>query len=214
MRVLRFLLLPALVLMATGVQAAGLDALTRFYQDVDTLSAQFEQKQVAPDGTVLRQSSGLFLLSRPGKFRWEYSKPYRQIIVSNGDVLKFYDVGLSQVTIRPINGALRATPARLLTGGMGLKQAFKVDTEGRKNGLTWLRLTPRSKQSDFKYIRLGLRDGLPVAMQLADRLGQVTHIRFSHIKVNPELDATRFDIDIPEGVTVVDSRKGGASTAR
>lgn len=210
MRVLRFALLTVAVALATSVQAAGIDALTRFYQEVESLSAHFEQVQRAPDGAVLRKSSGVFLLSRPGKFRWEYKQPYRQIIVSNGQVLKFYDVGLSQVTVRPVAGALRATPARLLTGGAALQDAFKVQHQGMQDGLNWLRLTPRAAHSDFKQIRLGLRNGLPIVMVLADRLGQTTRIRFSDIKVNPELDASRFEIDVPDDVTVVDTRTQGA----
>lgn len=202
----------AFLLIAAAVQAqdSGIDALTRFYNEVDSLSAHFEQVQLASDGTVLRRSSGKFLLSRPGKFRWEYKKPYHQIIVSDGVTLKFYDVGLSQVTIRPVARGLRATPALLLTGGMALRQAFDVRLAGRHDGLTWLSLTPRSKHSDFNEIRLGLRDGLPVVMVLDDKLGQTTRIRFSDIQVNPDLDASGFDIDVPEGVTVVDTRSRGA----
>lgn len=209
MRIFCLTLLFVLGLAAAAAHADDVDALTRFYQEVESLSAHFEQVQLAADGTVLRRSSGVFLLSRPAKFRWEYTEPYHQIIVSNGRMLKFYDVGLSQVTIRPVARALRATPALLLTGGTALQEAFIVRSAGRHDGLTWLSLTPRAKHSDFKEIRLGLRDGLPVVMVLKDKLGQTTRIRFSDIKVNPDLEPSRFDIEIPEGVTVVDTRRRG-----
>lgn len=210
MRPLRNLALAVITLFAVAAHADGVDALTRFYNEVDSLSAHFVQTQYAADGVVMRHSSGLFLLSRPGQFRWEYKKPYQQIMVSDGKLFKFYDVGLAQVTIRPVTKTLRATPALLLTGGLGLQEAFNVRSGGEHDGLTWLILTPRSPHSDFKEIRLGLQDGLPIAMQLDDRLGQTTHIRFSDIEVNPDLDASRFDIDVPGGVTVVDTRKANA----
>lgn len=207
MRTLRNLTLAALVLFGVAsAHAAGADALTRFYQEVDTLSAHFEQTQRAADGTIMRQSSGLFLLSRPGRFRWEYKEPYQQIMVSNGQLFQFYDVGLAQVTIRPVTDTLRATPAQLLTGGIALEEAFEVHSGGNHDGLAWLRLVPRADTSDFEEIRLGLRDGLPIVMELDDRLGQTTHIRFSDIQVNPPLDASRFELDVPDGVTVVDAR--------
>lgn len=206
MRIFRNLIVAAAALVAVAAHADGIDALKRFYNEVDTLSAHFVQKQYAADGALMRRSSGLFLLSRPGRFRWEYQKPYRQIMVSNGELFKFYDVGLAQVTIQPMTKTLRATPAMLLTGGMRLQEAFKVESGGTHDGLTWLRLKPRSPHSDFKEIRLGLRNGLPIVMELDDRLGQTTRIRFSDIKVNPELDASRFDIDVPDDVTVVDTR--------
>jgi len=214
MRVLRFLLLAVVALAATAAQADDVGALTHFYQQVESLSAHFSQEEKAEDGAVLRQSSGVFLLSRPGKFRWAYKKPYQQIIVSNGQVLKFYDVGLAQVTIQPVAQTLQATPAQLLTGGVGLQEAFKVQSQGEQDGLTWLQLTPRSQQSDFKSIQLGVHDGIPAVMVLADKLGQTTHIEFSDIKVNPSLDADDFDIDVPDDVTVVDTRKQGAEDRR
>lgn len=209
MRVLCFLLLALGALTIATAQADDIDALNHFYQQVKSLSAHFDQTEKAEDGAVLRQSSGVFLLSRPSKFRWAYKKPYKQIIVSDGQVLKFYDVGLAQVTIQPVAETLRATPAQLLTGGVALQEAFKVHSGGEHDGLTLLQLTPRSQQSDFKSIQLGVRDGIPVSMVLADKLGQTTDIQFSDIKVNPSLSAAKFDIDIPDGVTVVDTRRQG-----
>lgn len=209
MRTLRNLTLAFVALFAMAAHADGIDALTRFYKDVDSLSAHFQQTQKAADGAVLRQSNGLFLLSRPGRFRWEYKQPYQQIMVSDGKIFQFYDVGLAQVTIRPVTNTLRATPALLLTGGIALEKAFDVYAAGNHDGLTWLRLVPRSQSSDFKEIRLGLSDGLPRAMQLDDRLGQTTYIRFTDIKVNPDIDPSRFDIDVPDNVTVVDQRQQG-----
>lgn len=209
MRTLRTLTLALLALFAMAAHADGINALTRFYKNVDSLSAHFQQTQKAADGAVLRKSSGLFLLSRPGHFRWEYKEPYQQIMVSDGQLFQFYDVGLAQVTRRPVTNTLRATPALLLTGGIALEKAFDVHAAGNHDGLTWLRLVPRSQGSDFKEIRLGLSDGLPHAMELEDRLGQTTYIRFTGIKVNPDIDPSRFDIDIPDNVTVVDTRKQG-----
>lgn len=206
MRTLRSLTFVFVALFAMAAHADGIDALTHFYENVDSLSAHFEQTQKAEDGTVMRQSSGLFLLSRPGKFRWEYKQPYQQIMVSDGKVFQFYDVGLAQVTIRQVTDTLQATPALLLTGGIALQKAFTVHDAGNHDGLTWLRMQPRSQDSDFKSIRIGLSDGLPRAMELDDRLGQTTYIKFSDIKVNPQLAASRFDLDIPDGVTVVDGR--------
>jgi|SRR5699024_4469669 len=202
-------LLFALVFLTTGVVCAadGIGALTRFYEEVDSLSARFEQVQLAEDGAELRRSNGIFLLSRPGRFRWEYQDPDRQIIVSDGETFMFYDVGLDQVTVRPVADTLQATPAQLLTGGTGLQDAFVVHSDGEHDGLSWLRLIPRSEQSDFEEVRLGLRDGLPVTMELDDRLGQMTRIEFSDIEVDPVLDAARFAIDIPDDATVVDQRE-------
>ena len=90
-----FLLLCA----AVSAHADGVGDLEAFYNNVDSLSAQFEQEQKDDSGQMLQQASGTFLLSRPDRFRWEYTAPYKQVIVSDGETFRFYDVDLAQVTI-------------------------------------------------------------------------------------------------------------------
>jgi len=201
-------LLPALImlLLASVAHAGGVDDLESFYDKVDTLTTQFEQVQTDEQGNTLQQASGTFWLSRPDRFRWQYKKPYEQIILSDGDTFKFYDLDLAQVTIRNIDATLRATPALLLTGGAALEDAFDVADGGNRDGMSWVRLTPRADDTDFQEVRLGLKDQIPAVMELDDSLGQTTRIRFTDTQVNPDLAASRFELDIPDDVEVVDGR--------
>ncbi|MDN5939581.1 MAG: outer-membrane lipoprotein carrier protein LolA, partial [Salinisphaera sp.] len=125
------------------------------------------------------------------------SKPYQQIIISDGDTFRFYDVGLSQVTIRPVTNGLRATPAQLLAGGTALDQAFEVSPGGRHDGLAWVQLVPSGKYSDFKEIRIGLDGSTPTVMELDDKLGGTTRIQFTDIKTNTKIDPQQFTLEIP-----------------
>lgn len=202
----RALFAVVLLLAATVAQADGVSDLESFYNNVDHLSAHFEQIQTDDTGNTLQQASGIFLLSRPDRFRWEYKKPYEQIIVSDGSAFKFYDVDLAQVTIRDIDATLRATPALLLTGGAALEDAFNISAAGQRDGMNWVRLTPRAQDTDFKEVRLGLKNQVPSVMELDDNLGQTTRIRFSDIEINQPIDADRFTLDIPDDVEVVDGR--------
>ena len=197
-----FLLLCA----AVSAHADGVGDLEAFYNNVDSLSAQFEQEHKDDSGQMLQQASGTFLLSRPDRFRWEYTAPYKQVIVSDGETFRFYDVDLAQVTIRSIDATLQATPALLLTGGAALEDAFNIASAGQRDGMSWVRLTPRADDTDFQEVRLGLKNQVPSVMELDDNLGQTTHIRFSDIELNPKLDASRFTLDIPDDVEVVDGR--------
>ena len=201
-------ILVAFVLLCAAVtaQADGVGDLEAFYNNVDSLSAQFEQEQKDDSGQTLQQASGTFLLSRPDRFRWEYTAPYQQVIVSDGETFRFYDVDLAQVTIRSIDATLQATPALLLTGGAALEDAFNIVSAGRRDGMSWVRLTPRADDTDFQEVRLGLQDQVPSVMELDDNLGQTTHIRFSDIELNTTLDESRFTLDIPDDVEVVDGR--------
>lgn len=188
--------------------ATGSTTLTQFYNKVHTLSADFQQIQRDDDGNVVQQASGTFLLSRPDKFRWEYTQPYKQIIVSNGKVFKFYDVDLAQVTVRDIGATLKATPAVLLTGGETLGDAFQITDAGAHDGLDWVHLTPKADDTDFKSVDLGLKNDVPSIMKLHDNLGQITTINFGNVQVNPSLASSKFTLDVPDNVEVVDGRSG------
>lgn len=201
-------LLAGLVLfcVAAVAQADGIAALERFYNKVDSLKADFEQVQTDEDGQPLQQASGVFLLERPDRFRWEYQRPYRQIIVSDGEVFRFYDIDLAQVTIRNIDATLRATPALLLTGGAALEDAFNIAAAGERGGMAWVKLTPRADDTDFQAVRLGLKNDVPQVMELDDNLGQTTRIRFSNVQLDPQIDASQFTLEVPDDVEVVDGR--------
>lgn len=203
--VVAFMVSAALVLFSGLANAAsGVKDLQAFYNKVHTLSADFQQIQRDDNGNVVQQASGVFLLSRPEMFRWEYDQPYKQIIVSDGKVFKFYDVDLQQVTVRNVTATLKATPALLLTGGDALGKAFDIQDGGQHDGLTWVHLTPKADDTDFKSIDLGLKNQVPALMKLHDTLGQTTSINFGNIKVNPKLADSRFKLKIPKGVEVVD----------
>lgn len=195
------LLLTVSAMAATPTSATK--ALNRFYREVHTFHARFHQVQRDDSGTVMQQSSGRFTIERPGRFRWIYEKPYKQVIVSDGQTLWTYDKDLAQVTQRPVGSALKGTPAQLLSGGEGLSQAFSIESQGDKNGLSWVKLTPKSNQSDFKSVSLGFNNGQLSAMVLHDSLGDVSHITFSEVQINAPVASDTFHFHVPKGVEVV-----------
>ena len=71
--------------------------LRRFSREVKCAEGSFEQKAFARDGKIRETFSGTFAFLRPGRFVWQYEKPYRQSIISNGKTLWMYDEDLMQV---------------------------------------------------------------------------------------------------------------------
>lgn len=208
MKTMLFLFSTALVALAIPATAAGsgVDALSNFYERVNSFQAHFVQQQMDEEGGVLQESAGSFALSRPAKFRWEYTQPYDQIIVSNGKVFRFYDVDLSQVTVRDVDDSLRATPALLLSGGTALEEQFSIAANGTRDGLAWVKLVPHDDGGDFKEIRMGFEGDVPLRMELHDNLGQVTQIRFEDVEINQPIPERNFELKIPDGVEIVDGR--------
>jgi outer membrane lipoprotein carrier protein len=202
---MRVALALALSLAAGAASAAApKDALQKFVEKVDTLSAQFEQVQKDEKGEVTQQSSGKLWLSRPGKFKWAYEKPYVQLMVCNGARLWLYDPDLSQVTVRPAGASLQGTPVQLLTDRAALEKQFRIEDLGRDGPAQKLRLTPRAAESDFKSVQLWLADGVPQRMQFFDQLGGSSEVSFSAIHVNDRLESALFEFVPPKGTEVIE----------
>src|SRR3990172_5118558 len=117
----RFLILLPVLFLTGFAQAAnnpksGTDSLRRFFNEVNSFSARFSQVVLDERLSPIQESSGTLWIERPNKFLWDYYKRYKQQIVADGKRLWVYDIGLQQVTVRPLSGGLGDTPAMLLAG--------------------------------------------------------------------------------------------------
>lgn len=187
------------------------DALQQFVQNVDRLSAKFEQVQKDEDGKVLQTSAGRLWIARPasagttGRFRWSYETPYPQLMVCDGQTLWMYDPDLDQVTKRPAGESLQGTPAQLLTDRAALEKHFKVEPAGKDGAATRVKLIPRNPDSDFKAIELWLAKGVPQRMRFLDPLGGSSDITFSEVDTSAPVDASLFRFEVPKGAEVVEA---------
>ena len=194
------------VLVATsGLALAddGIAQLRQFVAATPSAEGEFEQTVLAQSGRKPQQASGKFAYARPGRFHWEYDRPYRQILVGDGVNLWTWDPDLNQATVRAMGDALGATPAAILFGSGELDEGF-VLTEGGKDGeLAWVEARPRQTDSGFESLRIGLQDDRLRRMEMRDNFGQTTLIRFTRLAPNPHLAADRFRFVPPAGADVI-----------
>ncbi len=193
----------ASLLAIPSAQAGAIDKLHRFLESTKTLRADFAQIVVAKNGKRPQQSTGVMMVSRPGKFRWQISKPYEQLLVGDGEKVWIYDPDLRQVTIRKVDAALGSTPAALLVGSNELEKSFNLREIGERESLEWLEATPKSPDSGFEKLQLGFAGNDLKAMELYDNFGQTTSLLFLHLERNPSLASTLFRFTPPAGVDVI-----------
>ncbi|MSQ71642.1 MAG: outer membrane lipoprotein chaperone LolA [Betaproteobacteria bacterium] len=199
--------MPLLIGTAQPVRAAGLERFSQFLSSTQSARSDFEQKIVDRNGKLVQESRGNMAFSRPGKFRWIYSKPYAQLIVGDGSSVWIYDEELRQVTVRKLGQALSATPAALLAGNNDALKAFHLSEQGAKEGLEWIEAVPRDKEGGFEKVRIGFGFSGPEAMELMDSFGQTTVLRFTAFQRNPRLDPATFRFTPPPGVDVIGESK-------
>ena len=143
-------------------QAGAIEDLQNFNKDFKSASGNFTQQV---KGKSVKSSSGSFVFSRPGKFRWTYSKPYQQILVSDGKTLTMYDKDLKQVTKRSLGSAIGSSPAAVLFGSGDLSQNFTLTDAGERDGRSWVHAKPKG-QSSFSSVNIGMNNGVLDAVVL------------------------------------------------
>ena len=184
-------------------EAATLERLRAFVRETQTARASFSQTVSDNAGRIVQQASGEFEIARPGRFRWSVEKPYKQLLVGDGERVWIYDPDLNQVVIKRSDRALGTTPAALLAGKEEVEQAFDWRDLPAAGGLEWLGATPKDKEATFSEIRLGFNDTGLAALEVTDNFGQHTVIKLSRLERNPKLPSDMFKFTPPKGADVV-----------
>ena len=189
---------------ATAAFAGARDGLNSFTTGLKGLNGQFTQQVFDANGKLKETSSGELALSAPRLFRWEYVKPYPQLIVADGSKVWIYDPDLAQVTVRPQGVEEQSNPLAALINPGKLDAMFVVKESGKAGGLEWLTLAPKNEdEASFRSARLGFDNARLARMEVVDMLGQRTEISFSAWKRNPAFAATTFKYTPPKGVDVI-----------
>ncbi len=199
---MRILILLGGLLFSTLAAASGIDQLKAFWANTHAAQGTFSQSVIAKSGRKPQNSTGSFVLARPGKLRWVYEKPYQLLLVADGAKLWTYDADLNQVTIGKVDQALGSTPAALLTGD-GLDKYFTLAEAGSADGLDIVDAVPKANDSTFTRVRIGLANKLPRLMEVQDNFGQTTTLLFTEFQPNPTLPKDAFRFVPPRGADVV-----------
>ena len=198
------LLLAGAFAISGTVHASALEQFKSFVAGTKAARGEFTQQQTPKSATskAAPVSTGTFVFARPGKFIWTYVKPYEQLLQADGEQLYIYDKDLNQVTVKKLGNALGASPAAILFGSNDLDKNFTLSEAGTRGGLEWLSATPKTSDSTFEQIRIGLRNGTPEMMELHDAFGQTSVIAFKKFEKNPALSAQQFKFVMPAGADV------------
>ncbi len=195
------------VLAAPLLQAADAPtALDRYLDGLRGLRAAFTQQAVDAAGKVVETGSGELLVSRPGRFRWQYqpAEGGPQLLVADGRNLWFYDRDLQQATVKPASAGLGATPIMLLSATPAdLHGAFELRALPARDGADWVAVTPRDASADFASAELGFRAGQLAGLVIHDRLGQVVTLQFTRSERNAGVPDAQLRFTPPEGVDLI-----------
>jgi outer membrane lipoprotein carrier protein len=195
-------------------QPTQLDA---YLDNLKTLRASFLQTLADNQGREIDRASGVIVVQRPGKFRWEIHPQAAsaggaapgsgasggQLMVCDGRNLWFLDRDLAQVTVKPVDEALSATPAMLLSGAVDVRSNFTITAAGERMGLQWVLVEPHGAQADFREALFGFDHGELKRMILEDKLDQTATVIFDKIERNVPVSAAEVSFTPPAGADVI-----------
>jgi outer membrane lipoprotein carrier protein len=209
---------------ATTETSALLSRMEAKYRSAKTLQATFLERY-SENGRVLRSESGIAYFRRPGKMRWEYEAPEKDLFLVDGKTAWFYVPGDHTVTRLPAkqNSDFR-TPIALLAGEMKVSRVCSrvevaTSEKAQTEGATLLSCAPRGAQDPKATTPAQdtiLFEVLPdsgelarIAVRQAD--GVELQFRFAKWQFDPPLPSSMFRFEVPPGVAIVkgDPTSGG-----
>ena len=179
------------------------DLVADYFSGLKTFQSQFIQTVIDSDGQQVQRSEGRVWIRKPGRFRWDYRTPYRQLIVADGKQLWTYDEDLEQATVKPVDEALSSTPAMLLSGFRPLSDVMTWRQSDTENGERWFKLDPKQPDSAVESVRIGFENDQLFIIEVTDGFGNHTRIQFTEIKRNQAIDRDLFTLELPPDTDVI-----------
>lgn len=181
--------------------------LFELIRSFDSLSGKFEQSLLDHEGVSLQETSGQFFLQRPGNIYWHSDAPFEQLVVSNSQITWVFDPDLEQVSIYA-NSQMQEGPMQILAGSLEELQAQYDVSESEQGKTQIFSLQPKSSaeiDQSFESLSFHFKKKKLVAIEMRDKLQQLTQLSFKSLKHNDAIPASRFQFEIPEGVDVIEN---------
>jgi outer membrane lipoprotein carrier protein len=226
--IVALLILLGAVSSARGAAAAA-TPLDAYLDNLHTLRTTFLQTLADPHGHEIDRATGTLIVQRPGKFSWDiHPQPLApasaasadpggagtaapgagatgagQLLVCDGRNLWFFDRDLEQVTVKPVDAVLSATPAMLLSGAVDVRKSFTISDAGQRDGLDWVLVEPNGAEADFRRALFGFDHGDLKRMILEDKLDQTANIIFEKIERNGPVRPAEVSFTPPAGADLI-----------
>ncbi len=170
-------------------------------------SADFIQVSTLKAMQISDNASGRALFKRPGMMRWEYEKPERQQIITDGKNLWVYRPDDKQVSVGSFPAFFGdGKGASFLSDINLLRKKFHIILMGRNDGGDYLlHLKPMEPNPDIAQIQLTVSKKTFFVYQVVtlNSYGDETRIELTRIEPKETLDNELFNFKIPENTDVI-----------
>lgn len=194
-----------MILLAAVDLSALLKGVEDRYNRARTMQMTFEQTQ-SGQGQISRTEAGELLLQKPGRMRWNYSRPAGKFFLTDGKFAYYYSPNTRQVSRAKIKEAddLRA-PLAFLIGQLDFHRDFKEFRTTPEGANTYIAATPKSPRAPYTQVDFLVTPDYRIEMlKVTGQDGGIMRYKLTDQKANPALPASSFEFIKPEGAELID----------
>ncbi len=152
-------------------------------------------------------ATGHLFVRPPDRMRWEYERPERQVILTDGETLWIWRPEDNQVMVGRAPAYFGdGKGASFLSDIREIRKSFEVRLEpDAEPGHYRLKLLPKQKTHDIAAVYLSVSKDRFIVAQIATHndYGDITRITLTDFTFDEPLPDDIFDLDVPPGTDMI-----------
>ena len=162
------------------------------YEDMNDFHSDFTQEATVRSLKQVQKAEGEVWFKKPGKMRWNYYRPNKDVIVSDGRTMWFYNHEEKQVIESPMTEVVDTPTTTTFLSGLGnIKTQFNARFSQAnfpdEDGNYLIDLTPKenTEEEDYNKVTISVDKTMLVkTIYLYDPFGNLTKVRLENIEIN------------------------------
>ena len=177
-----------------------------FFNNIDTMRAEFTQINKGVSSTSAIQGSGEIFLEKPNKLFWEMLEPYRKTMVINGSTMIFYDEDLNQALISDYIKDNNSSWINLFMESKYSNDAQLIKEQTLIGDQYYVSFMIDDFRDQYKSVIFVFQNERLNKVKLEDLSSQTIEIEFTAFEINPIIKETLFNFIVPQSADVIDQR--------
>ena len=186
-----------------------LDQIQNKYESIDDFHSKFIQEATVRALDKIQKADGEVWFKKPGKMRWNYIRPNKDEIVSDGKTFWIYNQEENQVLESSLDEVMDKPTTTTLLSGLGeLKKLFRGQFSNtntfNENNSYIIDLFPKHDTEEYNKFTIAVDKNTSIVktIYLFDPFGNLTKIRLIDIEINKGIPDKLFKFEIPKGTEV------------
>jgi len=207
MKNFQFILLLLYLLIAPKTSLGNDFNVVDFFNQIDTMHAEFTQINKGVSSSSIIQGSGEIFLEKPNKLVWEMYEPFRKKMVINGSTMIFYDEDLNQALISDYIEDNKSSWINLFMKSKYNNDANLIKEQRLIDDQYFVTFMIDDFRDEYKSVIFIFEDERLNKIKLENVSSQITEIEFTTFEINTTITKTLFNYSVPPSADVIDQRR-------